>query len=114
VVTAFGLGVTLYATALMFNLLLDLNPKVIVVTESQEVRKKVVVATAAGKTHDFIFLQEGDPIQSVIDSKDPNLVLVDLKWKGNVTSENPISLFQVGGRALSIMDCPQLAFTSST
>ena len=95
VVTAFGLGVTLYATALMFNLLLDLNPKVIVLTEFQEVRKKVVVATAAGKTHDFIFLQEGDPIQSVIDSKDPNLVLVDLKWKGSVTSKNPISLFHV-------------------
>ena len=37
----------------------------------------IVVATAAGITHDFNFLHEGDPIQSVIDSKDPNLVLVD-------------------------------------
>ena len=54
VVTAFGLGVTLYATALMFNLLLDLNPKILLVTESQTVREQVVDATGAGKTHDFI------------------------------------------------------------
>jgi SSS family solute:Na+ symporter len=66
VVTAFGLGVTLYATALMFNLLLDLNPKVVVVTESQTVREKVVEATDAGKTHDFIFLTDYDRIQHVV------------------------------------------------
>ena len=93
IVTAFGLGVTLYATALMFNLLLDLNPKVVVVTESQPVREKVVDATGAGKTHDFIFLSDYSQIQQVIDDKDPNLVLIDQDWSGALSSESAIISF---------------------
>lgn len=81
VVTAFGLGVTLYATALMFNLLLDLNPKVLLVTESQTVREKVVDATGAGKTHDFIFIDDLNKVDLVIDSKDPNIVLIHGRWE---------------------------------
>jgi SSS family transporter len=88
VVTAFGLGVTLYATALMFNLLLDLNPKVVVVSESQIVREKVVAATDAGKTHDFIFLKDYDLIQQVVEDKDPNLVLIHTEKVGNTEMEN--------------------------
>lgn len=80
VVTAFGLGVTLYATALMFNLLLDLNPKVLLVTESQTVREQVVDATGAGKTHDFIFIIDLNKVDQVIASKDPNLVLIQGDW----------------------------------
>ena len=93
IVTAFGLGVTLYATALMFNLLLDLNPKVVVVTESQPVREKVVDATEAGKSHDFIFLSDYSQIQQVIDDKDPNLVLIDQDWSGALSSESAIISF---------------------
>mgnify|MGYP003971442679 CR=1 FL=1 len=93
IVTAFGLGVTLYATALMFNLLLDLNPKVVVVTESQPVREKVVDATGAGKSHDFIFLSDYSQIQQVIDDKDPNLVLIDQDWSGALSSESAIISF---------------------
>jgi len=88
VVTAFGLGVTLYATALMFNLLLDLNPKVVVVTESQTVREKVVEATDAGKTHDFIFLTDYNRIQQVVDNNNPNLVLIHNEEEGRSTREN--------------------------
>ncbi|RTZ72324.1 MAG: hypothetical protein DSY99_04080, partial [Candidatus Neomarinimicrobiota bacterium] len=80
VVTAFGLGVTLYATALMFNLLLDLNPKILLVTESQTVREQVVDATGAGKTHDFIFIKDLNKVDQVIASKDPNLVLIQGDW----------------------------------
>ncbi len=80
VVTAFGLGVTLYATALMFNLLLDLNPKVVVVTESQIIRERVVDATGAGKTHDFIFIDDINRVSQVIQSKNPNLVLIEGPW----------------------------------
>ena len=80
VVTAFGLGVTLYATALMFNLLLDLNPKISLVTESQTVREQVVDATGAGKTHDFIFIKDLNKVDQVIASKDPNLVLIQGDW----------------------------------
>ncbi|HJL74770.1 MAG TPA: sodium/solute symporter [Candidatus Marinimicrobia bacterium] len=83
VVTAFGLGVTLYATALMFNLLLDLNPKVLLVTESQTVREQVVSATGAGKTHDFIFIKDLNKVDQVIASKDPNLVLIQANWDTN-------------------------------
>ena len=93
IVTAFGLGVTLYATALMFNLLLDLNPKVVVVTESQSVREQVVDATGAGKTHDFVFLSDYTQIQKVIDDKDPNLVLIDQNWSGALSSESAIISF---------------------
>ena len=80
VVTAFGLGVTLYATALMFNLLLDLNPKILLVTVSQTVREQVVDATGAGKTHDFIFIKDLNKVDQVIASKDPNLVLIQGDW----------------------------------
>jgi len=93
VVTAFGLGITLYATALMFNLLLDLNPKIIVVTESQSVREQVADATGAGKTHDFVFLSDYGQIQKVIDDKDPNLVLIDQNWSGALSSESAIVSF---------------------
>jgi len=88
VVTAFGLGVTLYATALMFNLLLDLNPKVVVVSESQIIREKVVAVTDAGKTYDFIFLKDYDLIQQVVEDKDSNLVLIHTEKVGNTEMEN--------------------------
>lgn len=94
IVTAFGLGVTLYATALMFNLLLDLNPKVVVVTESQSVREQVVEATGAGKTHDFIFLTDRSFAQEVIDDRNPNLVLIHQELKGALSSDGPILSFE--------------------
>ena len=93
VVTAFGLGVTLYATALMFNLLLDLNPKILIVTESQYVRDQVVEATSAGKTHDFLNLFDYDQIQQVIDDKDPNLVLIHKGFDKNLLSNSEIIFF---------------------
>ena len=93
VVTAFGLGVTLYATALMFNLLLDLNPKVVVVTQSRSVREQVVEATGAGKTHDFVFLSDYERIQQVIDDKEPNLVLIHQDLEGSFMSESAIISF---------------------
>ncbi len=93
IVTAFGLGVTLYATALMFNLLLDLNPKIVVVTDSQTVREKVVKVTNAGKTHDFIFLPNKQQIREVIEEKNPNLVLIHQDWDGDLSDESNLFSF---------------------
>ncbi|MFQ6677049.1 MAG: sodium/solute symporter [Fidelibacterota bacterium] len=93
VVTAFGLGITLYATALMLNLLLDLNPNVVVVTDSQSTREKVVRATGVGKTHDFIFINDLNNLDQIIISKNPNLVLVDDKWNA-MDEDYPVGVFQ--------------------
>ena len=94
VVTAFGLGITLYATALMLNLLLDLNPKVVVVTDNQSIREKVVEATGVGKTHDFIFIDRIDQLDNVVKNQDPNLVLVQGTLASKEMDDNPLISFR--------------------
>jgi SSS family solute:Na+ symporter len=71
-----GLGITLYASAVMLNLLLDLNPKILVVSEAQEEFQAIVETTDAGKTHDFIQATSSEEAADAIEQHDLNLILI--------------------------------------
>lgn len=78
VVLSISLGITLYVTALAFNLIMGITPQVIVVAEDTAIYDQVVEATGAEKTHEFTFLSSIEEANERIELLgNPNLILVD-------------------------------------
>ncbi|MFP6582488.1 MAG: sodium/solute symporter [Candidatus Hydrogenedentota bacterium] len=78
VVLSISLGITLYVTALAFNLIMGITPQVIVVAEDSAIYDQVVEATGAAKTHEFTFLSSIEEANERIKHLgNPNLILVD-------------------------------------
>jgi len=55
----------------------------------------VVEATGAGKTHDFIFINDLKQVEDTIRNQHPNLVLAEGDMKSNENGEIPMITFQV-------------------
>jgi solute:Na+ symporter, SSS family len=77
-----GLGITLYATAVMFNFLMDLNPKVLVVGADESHYSEIVQATGAKKSHRFIKADTVLDAATLIENEEPHLVLVSSALAG--------------------------------
>ena len=73
---AMGLGIILYASAVMFNVLLDLDPKILVVTENRTTFEQVADVTDA-KKYNFILKDNIEDALDVIENQKPNIVLID-------------------------------------
>ena len=73
---ACNLGIMLYATAVMLSVLLDLNPKVVVVMEDRDAYTEVV-QTIGGKDFDFLYAPDAASAVNVTAEREANLILVD-------------------------------------
>jgi len=80
-----GLGITLYITALALNVFLDLQPKILIVSETQAEFQSVVDATGAGKTHDFKQATTASEAAESIALHEPNLILIHTELAGAAT-----------------------------
>ena len=73
---AMALGIVLYASAVMFNVLLDLNPKIMIVSQERHTFEAIPKVTDA-KKYDFIFTGSYDEATELEEIHNPNLVLID-------------------------------------
>ncbi|MDP6966025.1 MAG: sodium/solute symporter [Candidatus Marinimicrobia bacterium] len=73
---AMALGIVLYASAVMFNVLLDLNPKIMIVSQDRHTFEAIPKVTDA-KKYDFIFTGSYDEATELEEIHNPNLVLID-------------------------------------
>ncbi|HIA47223.1 MAG TPA: hypothetical protein EYN96_04470, partial [Candidatus Hydrogenedentes bacterium] len=90
VVLSISLGITLYVTALAFNLIMGITPQVLVVAEDKAIFDQVVEATDAAKTHEFTFLQTIEEANERIELLgNPNLILVDSDFADPTLIESP-------------------------
>ena len=92
-----NLGIILYASAAMLNVLLDLNPKVLILTENKIAIQKIARSTDA-KKYDFIYANTIDQGIELSNNRNPIIVFVDknLSFESNdkdLFSEIPIVFF---------------------
>ena len=92
-----NLGIILYASAAMLNVLLDLNPKVLILTENKIAIQKIARSTDA-KKYDFIYANTLDQGIELSNNRNPIIVFVDknLSLESNdkdLFSEIPIVFF---------------------
>ena len=92
-----NLGIILYASAAMLNVLLDLNPKVLILSEDKVVIQKIARSTDA-KKYDFIYANTIDQGIELSNNRNPIIVFVDknLSFESNdkdLFSEIPIVFF---------------------
>ena len=92
-----NLGIILYASAAMLNVLLDLNPKVLILTENKIAIQKIARSTDA-KKYDFIYANTLDQGIELSNNRNPIIVFVDknLSFESNDKdsfSEIPIVFF---------------------
>ena len=92
-----NLGIILYASAAMLNVLLDLNPKVLILTENKIAIQKIARSTDA-KKYDFIYANTIDQGIELSNNRNPIIVFVDknLSLESNdkdLFSEIPIVFF---------------------
>jgi len=92
-----NLGIILYASAAMLNVLLDLNPKVLILTENKIAIQKIARSTDA-KKYDFIYANTLDQGIELSNNRNPIIVFVDknLSFESNdkdLFSEIPIVFF---------------------
>ena len=92
-----NLGIILYASAVMLNVLLDLNPKVLILTENKIAIQKIARSTDA-KKYDFIYANTIDQGIELSNNRNPIIVFVDknLSFESNdkdLFSEIPIVFF---------------------
>ena len=92
-----NLGIILYASAAMLNVLLDLNPKVLILSEDKVVIQKIARSTDA-KKYDFIYANTLDQGIELSNNRNPIIVFVDknLSFESNykdLFSEIPIVFF---------------------
>lgn len=73
---AMALGIILYASAVMFNVILDLNPKILVVSQDEHTFEMIPEATDA-KTYDFLLAKSREEAARLEEIHDPNLILID-------------------------------------
>ena len=92
-----NLGIILYASAAMLNVLLDLNPKVLILAENKIAIQKIARSTDA-KKYDFIYANTIDQGIELSNNRNPIIVFVDknLSFESNdkdLFSEIPIVFF---------------------
>ena len=92
-----NLGIILYASAVMLNVLLDLNPKVLILTENKIAIQKIARSTDA-KKYDFIYTNTVDKGIELSNNRNPIIVFVDknISFESNdkdLFSEIPIVFF---------------------
>ena len=92
-----NLGIILYASAAMLNVLLDLNPKVLILTENKIAIQKIARSTDA-KKYDFIYANTINQGIELSKNRNPIIVFVDknLSFESNdkdLFSEIPIVFF---------------------
>ena len=92
-----NLGIILYASAAMLNVLLDLNPKVLILSENKIAIQKIARSTDA-KKYDFIYANTIDQGIELSNNRNPIIVFVDknLSFESNdkdLFSEIPIVFF---------------------
>ena len=73
-----NLGIILYASAVMLNVLLDLNPKVLILSENKIAIQKIARSTDA-KKYDFIYADTMDKGIQLSKDRDPIIIFVDSK-----------------------------------
>ena len=73
-----NLGIILYASAVMLNVLLDLNPKVLILSENKIAIQNIARSTDA-KKYDFIYANTIDKGIQLSKDRDPIIVFVDSK-----------------------------------
>ena len=73
-----NLGIILYASAVMLNVLLDLNPKVLILSENKIAIQKIARSTDA-KKYDFIYADTIDKGIQLSKDRDPIIIFVDSK-----------------------------------
>lgn len=77
VVMSISLGITLYVTALAFNMIMGITPQVLVVAEDSAVFDQVVDATDEAKNYEFALLSSVEEANERIQLLgNPNLILV--------------------------------------
>ena len=105
VVLSISLGITLYVTALAFNLIMGITPQVIVVAEDKAIFDQVVEATGEAKTHEFTFLQSIEEANERITLLgNPNLILVDADFADPGLIQSPESSPVAGFTASAISE----------
>ena len=92
-----NLGIILYASAAMLNVLLDLNPKVLILSEDKVVIQKVARSTDA-KKYDFIYANTINQGIELSKNRDPIIAFIDnnLSFESNdkdLFSDIPIVIF---------------------
>jgi SSS family solute:Na+ symporter len=75
----------LYATAVMLNVLLDLNPKVLIVAHDQVVFDEIQSRVGA-KDYQFFFAAPEDDIETLVRKEEPNIVLVE----DSIAGQSPV------------------------
>ncbi|HIA46734.1 MAG TPA: hypothetical protein EYN96_01875, partial [Candidatus Hydrogenedentes bacterium] len=89
-VLSISLGITLYVTALAFNLIMGITPQIIVVAEDKTIFDQIVEATGEAKTHEFTFLQSIEEANKRIKLLgNPNLILVDSDFADPTLIQSP-------------------------
>ena len=92
-----NLGIILYASAAMLNVLLDLNPKVLILSEDKVVIQKIARSTDA-KKYDFIYANTINQGIELSKNRDPIIAFIDnnLSFESNdkdLFSDIPIVIF---------------------
>ncbi len=98
IVLALSLGITLYVTALSFNLIMGITPQIVVVAEQQDTYESVVASTSAEKTHEFTLVKSIEEANTRIEEFGaPNLILVEADFVDSTsikaTEESPLINF---------------------
>ena len=118
IVMGISLGMTLYATAVGFNLIMGITPQIVIVSEDQELFQDIVAATGEVKTYEYSMLDSIERGNHKIENVgSPNLVLLDSRLGGvdDITAPEgvPIVTFTPGdindtwgGETMSVVRAP--------
>jgi SSS family transporter len=109
---SFGLGITLYATALMFGFLLELSPRAVVITDNEEVAGQIALASGAKKTHNFFYnetVEEANEFIAIVAAKPlgdktANIVLLDADFANADAINFPEGVPVVTFKASDVLD----------
>ena len=71
-----SLGIILYASAVMLNVLLDLNPKILVVSDEKAIVENIAHATSV-KKYDFIYSDTVDDAVQKANDRNPIIIFID-------------------------------------
>ena len=71
-----SLGIILYASAVMLNVLLDLNPKILVISDEKAIVENIAHATSV-KKYDFIYSGTIDDAVQKANDRNPIIIFID-------------------------------------
>jgi len=82
-----NLGIILYASAVMLNVLLDLDPKVLILSDDKAVVEKVAHSTDT-KKYDFIYASSIDKGIQLSKDRNPIIVFIDKNLSAELNNRN--------------------------